>query len=116
MSSSDANRVSAVALNGDVVGYSRLLADDRDETTATMRRFFKIIESRVSEVAGTIVDMAGDNFMAVFDDAMDAMRCAVAITTNLEELNRDVPSHKLLRFRPRIRRHFSFRSKRAAAD
>ena len=92
-------RASAVALNGDVVGYSRLLADDRDATTATMRRFRGIIESEVADAGGTVIDLAGDNFMAVFDEVIDAMRCAVAITTALEEENRDVPPHRLLRFR-----------------
>ena len=67
-----------VALNADVVGYSRLIADDLEATTATMDEYRELVASRVSENIGTLVNFVGDNFMAVFANAMDAIRTAIA--------------------------------------
>ena len=87
------------ALNGDVVGYSRLLADDFATTSDAMVRARAIVESAVDDHDGTLVNFVGDNFMAVFDEAMDAVETAIAITTELESVNADVPETQRLRFR-----------------
>lgn len=88
-----------VALNADIVGYSRLMADDFDTTTAAVTESQRIVEKRLAENHGVLVDFAGDNFMAVFDDPMDAMRTSIAITTDLEDRNVDLPSNRQLMFR-----------------
>src|SRR3990172_4852806 len=41
-----------VALNADVVGYSRLLADDLEATTATMEEYKELVEGRVARTGG----------------------------------------------------------------
>jgi len=88
-----------VALNADVVGYSRLIADDLEATTATMDEYRVLVERRVHENDGTLVNFVGDNFMAVFNDAMDAMRTAIAITTEIEMRNTTRASTSRTRFR-----------------
>jgi adenylate cyclase len=88
-----------VALNADVVGYSRLIADDLEATTATMDEYRELVESRVSENSGTLVNFVGDNFMAVFANTMDAMRTAIAITTEIETRNATLDSSRRTRFR-----------------
>jgi adenylate cyclase len=80
-------RSEMVALNADVVGYSRLIADDLEATTAMMDEYRTLVEQRVVGNGGTLVNFVGDSFMAVFADAMDAMRSAIAITTEVENLN-----------------------------
>lgn len=88
-----------VALNADVVGYSALVADDIDSTTAAMADYHQLVEALVSENGGTLANFVGDNFMAVFEDAMAALRAAIAITTTAEERNADLPATRRIRFR-----------------
>jgi len=92
-------RSEMVALNADVVGYSRLIADDLEAMTATMDEYRDLVERRVGENGGTLVNFVGDNFMAVFADARDAMRTAIAITTEIETRNATRTSSSRTRFR-----------------
>lgn len=88
-----------VALNADVVGYSALIADDFETTTATMADYHQLVETHIGENRGTLANFVGDNFMAVFEDATAALRAAIAITTAVEQRNADVPSTRRVRFR-----------------
>jgi adenylate cyclase len=88
-----------VALNADVVGYSRLMADDLEATTAMMEQYHDLVERRVLENRGTLVNFVGDSFVAVFANAMDAMRSAIAITTEVETRNEAGAGSRGARFR-----------------
>jgi class 3 adenylate cyclase/TolB-like protein len=92
-------RSAMVALNADVVGYSRLVADDVEAMTATMEAYRALVEHQVREAAGRLVNFVGDSFMAVFGHATDAMRAAIAITTEIETRNAGRPGSSLVRFR-----------------
>ena len=92
-------RSEMVALNADVVGYSRLIADDLEAMTATMEEYRDLVERRVGDNGGTLVNFVGDNFMAVFADAMDAMRTAIAVTTEIETRNATRAISSRARFR-----------------
>jgi len=39
-----------VALNADIVGYSRLLADDLEATTAAMARYQRLVAEKVASL------------------------------------------------------------------
>lgn len=88
-----------VALNADIVGYSKLLADDLAATTAAMEEYHQLVERRIAESGGTLVNFVGDNFMAVFDDATDAMRTSITISAEIEDKNADLPKARRVRFR-----------------
>lgn len=88
-----------VALNADVVGYSRLIADDLEATTATMDEYRDLVERHVRENDGTLVNFVGDNFMAVFANAMDAMRAAITISNEIETRNATRTSSRRTSFR-----------------
>jgi adenylate cyclase len=92
-------RVALTALNADVVGYSRLMADDRDATSDAMGAARRTVDAAVREHGGRLVNFVGDNFMAVFDEPMPAVRAAIAITTALEQSNADLQPARRLRFR-----------------
>jgi adenylate cyclase len=87
------------ALNADVVGYSRLMADDFDATSEAMVAARSVVERGVSERGGRLVNFVGDNFMAVFDSARDGAQAAIEIASSLEESNAGLPSSRWLRFR-----------------
>jgi adenylate cyclase len=88
-----------VALNADVVGYSRLIADDLEGVTATIDEYRDLVARTVVADGGTLVNFVGDNFMAVFAGAMDAMRAAIAITTEIEAANAGRAGARVIRFR-----------------
>ena len=91
--------VEMVALNADIVGYSKLLADDFDATTAAMEEYHRLVHERITQSGGTLVNFVGDNFMAVFDDATDAMRTSIAISSAIEAKNTAIPKSRRVRFR-----------------
>lgn len=93
------DRSTLVALNADVVGYSRLLADDFDATTAAMRAFRGIVATQVEMHHGELPQFVGDNFMALFSDAKDAVQAAIGISRAIEDHNEDVPEARRVRFR-----------------
>lgn len=88
-----------VALNADVVGYSALISDDLAAMTETMRTFHALVEAEVAARGGTLANFVGDQFMAVFDDAIDALGAAIAITKAVEEHNAALPAERWARFR-----------------
>ena len=71
-----------VALSADIVDYSRLMADDMPATVAAMDDYHRLVDEKVTESGGVVANFVGDSFMAVFDDAEDAMQSAIAITTS----------------------------------
>jgi adenylate cyclase len=100
------NRVlrDVAALNADVVGYSRLMADDHEATAAQMAWAREQVAAAVIEHGGTLVNFVGDNFMAVFDRTIDAIRSAMAIASQVEAANTPLPESRRLRFRMGVQR------------
>lgn len=88
-----------VALNADVVGYSRLMADDLEATSEAMRWNRHLVEEKIVAGGGTLANFVGDNFMAVFADAKDAVQTAIEISTEVEGRNVDVAQSRQVRFR-----------------
>lgn len=88
-----------VALNADVVGYSALVADDVALTTAAMSAYHELVSSHVERNGGTLANFVGDSFMAIFPEAMEALRAAISICKAVEGLNASVPARRQVRFR-----------------
>jgi len=88
-----------VVLNADVVGYSRLVADDFTSTSAAMEDYRKLVAAKIAASNGTLIDFIGDNFMAAFNAAIDAVQAAIAIASDVEHANEGTPAHRQIRFR-----------------
>ena len=99
MGAGNENLTELVALNADIVGYSRLMADDFEGTRATVENLRRLVGKEVSAAGGTVSNFVGDNFMAVFRDAKSAVQTAIAITEALEDRNTEVPEPHRVRFR-----------------
>jgi class 3 adenylate cyclase/TolB-like protein len=93
------NPAELVALNADIVGYSRLMADDFEGTKATVEKSRRLVLESVSAGGGTLTDFVGDNFMAVFGAAKNAVRTAIAIAAEVENRNAEVAESHRMRFR-----------------
>ena len=91
-------RLTAI-LNGDIVGYSRLMAQDEDATIGAVTALRGRTDSTVTEHQGSLVDFIGDNFLAQFSSALASVRCAQAIQTGLEALNASAPVEQQLHLR-----------------
>ena len=89
----------AAALHGDVVGYSRLTADNEIETYNTLQVLRRIIEKVAVEHGGTVASFVGDEFLAVFPDASNAVTAALEIQRQVAEENRALPVGRIMRFR-----------------
>ena len=86
-------------LSADVVGYSRLMAEDRDSTVRIVTAYREEVGRLVNEHRGRLVDFSGDNFLAEFPSALDATRCALAVQRVLRERNAGLPPDRRMVFR-----------------
>jgi len=86
-------------LSADVKGYSLLMADDETFTVNTLKSYRKVMSAQIVRAKGRVVDAPGDNLLAEFSSAVDAVQCAVEIQKILKEKNEDLPPDKRLEFR-----------------
>jgi class 3 adenylate cyclase len=77
----------AAILSADVVGYSRLMAEDETATIRTLSTYREAIQSLVEQHHGRVVDAPGDNILAEFPNALDAVQCAVETQRILQVRN-----------------------------
>jgi adenylate cyclase len=93
------NRRLAAILCADVVGYSRLMAEDEAATVRTLTAYRKEIQGLVADHRGRVVDATGDNLLAEFPTALDAVECAVEIQRVLGARNAGLPEDHRMEFR-----------------
>jgi adenylate cyclase len=99
MAAEPVERKLAAILSADVVGYSRLMAEDEAATIRTLTDYREDIAMRVRQHRGRVVDTPGDNLLAEFPTALDAVRCAVEIQGVLRALNASLPDERRMDFR-----------------
>jgi adenylate cyclase len=89
----------AAILSADVVGYSRLMAEDEAATVRTLGDYREEIGLLVRQHRGRVVDTAGDSLLAEFPTALDAVRCAVEVQGVLQARNASLPPDRRMEFR-----------------
>jgi adenylate cyclase len=99
VSSDRVARKLAAILNADVVGYSRLMAGDEVGTVRTLTGHRDAIGSLVQQHGGRVVDSPGDNLLAEFPSATDAVQCAVAIQQAIADRNAGLPEPRRMELR-----------------
>jgi TolB-like protein len=68
----------------DMVGFTALMARSEARAREARARHRTLVRSRVRAHRGSFVDESGDEILATFDSALDAVSCAVAIQRALE--------------------------------
>ena len=86
-------------LSADVKGYSLLMADDEVHTIETLKKYRQIMSDLVQQHSGRVVDNPGDNLLAEFSSAVDAVDCAVEVQKKLEKENARFVQDMRLQFR-----------------
>jgi len=89
----------ATILSADVAAYSRLMAEDEEQTLRTFRAHAEIFQSLVVLHRGRIFNTAGDAILAEFGSAVEAVRCATEIQAALRTRNDQLPPSRQVRFR-----------------
>lgn len=87
------------ALHGDVFGYSAMIADDEAATISTLHSHRHIIENAVEGFGGEMASFAGDEFLAVFRSAREAVDAAIQIQREHAIQNLLLPQGQQMRFR-----------------
>ncbi|WP_209598846.1 adenylate/guanylate cyclase domain-containing protein [Ruegeria sp. HKCCSP351] len=94
------NRRLAAILAADIAGYSRLVGLDEEGTIDKLRRIrAEVIEPLIAGYSGRIANTAGDSFLIEFPSAVDAVRAAVEIQTELLKRNSDTEPDRAIVFR-----------------
>jgi len=91
-------RLSAL-LSADVKGYSRLMENNEFATVGTLKKYRTIIAEQVSHYNGRVVDAPGDNLLAEFTSAVDALECAVKAQQALQSENTRLSLERQMHFR-----------------
>ena len=99
MAEGDFKHKLAAILSGDVVAYSRLIAEDEVSTVRILNAYRGEMTSLVCEYRGRVVDFVGDNMLAEFLSAIDAVNCAVRIQNILKYHNEKLTSERRMEFR-----------------
>jgi TolB-like protein/class 3 adenylate cyclase/Tfp pilus assembly protein PilF len=86
-------------LNADVVGYSRLMSQDEDDTVEMLTTLRRRVGEIVPRHHGRLVDFSGDNFLAQFPTALESVRCALAIREAVAEANATRLPERRMEFR-----------------
>jgi len=89
----------AAILSADAAGYSRLMGDDEIATVRTLSVCQKLVCDIIAAHRGRTIDTPGDNVLAEFGSAVDAVEAALAMQTQLQACNADIPEHRRMAFR-----------------
>ena len=85
--------------SADVKGYSRLMGDNEEHTVKTITSYRKILAELIVKHHGRVVDSPGDNVLAEFSSAVNALKSAVEIQKSLNAKNEALPDSRKMIFR-----------------
>jgi TolB-like protein/Flp pilus assembly protein TadD len=89
----------AAILHADVSGYSRAMASDEEATVRAVRAVRGVVEGVVRQHRGRLVDFTGDECLAEFSSAVDAVSAALAIQRESAAQQASQPGDRRLQLR-----------------
>ena len=99
MATKEIVRKIAVIFATDVVGYSKSVEKNEDQTIKNFRVCKKILEDLFKEHDGRIFNTAGDSVLAEFSSAVSAVICATEFQRLMKERNESETSDLKMEFR-----------------
>ncbi len=92
-------RITAI-LAADVVGYSRLMAEDEVGTLARLKACRReVVDPAIETFHGRIIKLMGDGALVEFASVVDAVQCAATIQRKMISHDQGVPEARQIRFR-----------------
>ena len=95
----DIQRKIAVIFVTDVVGFSKMMEKNEDETLRSFRSCRDILDNLFKEHDGRIFNTAGDSVLAEFQSAVSAVVCAKEFQKLIKERNESVSNDASMKFR-----------------
>jgi class 3 adenylate cyclase len=89
----------AAIFAADIAGYSRLVAEDEEETLRRLASYRQVTDDFIARSGGRIFNTAGDAVLAEFPSAVEAVRCAIDIQESLRTRNMAYPPSRQMAFR-----------------
>jgi TolB-like protein len=90
----------AAILAADVVGYSRLMAENEADTFDRLRAHRKeLFEPEIAKQHGRIFKLMGDGLLAEFGSVVDAIECAVVLQREMTRRNDGLPNDRRIDLR-----------------
>jgi class 3 adenylate cyclase len=89
----------AAIFAADIAGYSRLVAEDEEETLRRLASYRQVTDDFIAKSGGRIFNTAGDAVLAEFPSAVEAVRCAIDIQESLRTRNMAYPTSRQMSFR-----------------
>jgi adenylate cyclase len=91
-------KISAI-LAADIAGYSRLVAEDEEETLRRLAMYRAVFDDFIARWGGRIFNTAGDAVLAEFPSSVDGVRCAVDIQESIRARNLAYPQSRQMLYR-----------------
>src|SRR6516225_3627680 len=92
-------RLTAI-LAADVAGYSRLMGADEEGTLAALKTLGgEVVDPKIKEHRGRIVNTTGDGLLSEFASVVDAVRCAAEVQREMAARNAGVQAERRIDFR-----------------
>ncbi len=79
------NRKLAAILFADIAGYTALMQKDEQSASVLLRRFQKNIEELIPKNNGQIINFYGDGALCIFNNPLEAVRCAMELQNIFSE-------------------------------
>src|SRR6202034_591267 len=89
----------AAIFAADVAGYSRLIAEDEEETLRRLASYRSVMDDFIARARGRIFNSAGGAVLAEFFSAVEGGRCAIDIQESLRTRNLAYPTSRQMSFR-----------------
>jgi len=89
----------AAIFAADIAGYSKLVAEDEEETLRRLASYRSVVDDFIARAGGRIFNTAGDAVLAEFSSAVEAVRCAIDIQESLRTRNMAYPASRQMCFR-----------------
>jgi class 3 adenylate cyclase len=89
----------AAIMAADIAGYSKLVAEDEEETLRRLTSYRSVFADFITRFSGRIFNTAGDAVLSEFASAVEAVRCAIDVQESLRTRNLAYPSSRQMNFR-----------------
>src|SRR5271166_2729718 len=93
------NRKIAAIMAADIAGYSKLVAEDEEETLRRLSSYRAVFDDFIARGSGRVFNTAGDAILAEFPSAVEAVRCAIDVQESLRTRNLAYPQSRQMSFR-----------------
>lgn len=88
-----------VIMSADIAEFTRITAEDEEETLERLASYREVIDACVDGAGGRVFNTGGDSVMCEFPSAVEATRCAIGIQQSLGARNLAYPPNRRMHFR-----------------